>query len=446
MPYAQISLSALTAALLQRLQDVAGVFTTAAEAKIYITEALRVLNAQTAIWNADYQFDFHPGDRWKSLNVSGSPRQRTVTDAAIETQMEYMLMEPPTGQMWTGTGQFNITALSNALLYRRDELLLLSAANMVNLTTLTSPTVGVRTLLPDSTLGLRRVRWVPTTGTPYALDREDRISVNAYGDLLTVAPPESYLLTSNPPLSFDISSIPDVPGAWDLLTYNSGYGFTPPTPSPLNLPDDWSWVAMYGALADCLSNSPEAVDPARAKYCLDRHQRGMKAMMSLPWLLSATVASSPVDTPSFREMDAYAQNWEQEWPAIDPQIVVGGMDFVALAPFNPPTVSPAVPVNVSSILTLVGNAPIPSAPNAAIQLSPDGIEAVLNYSQHIAMFKSAGADFAATIPLYEQFESYCRSINSNYAALGVYRPEMILEGFRGEQIDPRFSPEADDGK
>lgn len=415
-------------------------FTTATEAGIYLTEALQVLNANTSIWNAQYVLDWVPGSGWQSLNQAGSSRVRTVTDTDIYTQMQYMLMEPPTGSTWTGTSQFNLTNLSQALQYRRDELLLASGANMVQITGLNSPVAGTSTSLPDTVLNLRRVRWVPSapnTQTPYTLWREDIRSANAYGDTLSIqtGTPESWLITADAPLTFDVSVTPNTPGMWDLLAMESGVALIPPTPNILGLPNDWCWVAKYGALADCLANSPEASDPLRAKYCLDRYQRGMKAMLNLPWIIQASVANLPVDIISYMEMDAYSQSWEVNGNQNDPNIVVGGMDFVAIAPF----VSNASPT-VSSVLTIVGNAPIPILPTDNIQLSRDGVEAVLCYAQHIAMFKCGGADFQATLPLYKQFEDHCAVQNKRYAALGIFRPDMLMQGNEGDMIDPVFGP------
>lgn len=440
MAYSYITFAQLQASLLQRLQDVGGVFTTTAEAGLYLTEALQVLNANTSIWNAQYVLDWAPGSGWQSLNQAGSPRVRTVTDTDIYTQMQYMLMEPATGSTWTGTSQFNITNLSQALQYRRDELLLASGANMVQITDLNSPVAGTSTSLPDTVLNLRRVRWVPSapnTQTPYTLWREDIRSANAYGDTLSIqtGTPESWLITADAPLTFDVSITPNTPGMWDLLAMESGIPLSPPTSNILGLPNDWCWVAKYGALADCLANSPEAFDPLRAKYCLDRYQRGMKAMLNLSWIIQASVANLPIDIISYVEMDAYSQSWEINGNQNDPNIVVGGMDFVAIAPF----VSNSNPT-VSSVLTVVGNAPIPTLGTDPIQLSRDGVEAVLGYAQHIASFKMGGADFQATLPLYKQFEDYCAVQNKRYAALGIFRPDMLMQGNEGDVIDPVFGP------
>ena len=441
--YTYLTFAQLQSALLQRLQDINGVFTTATEAGLWITEALQVLNAQTNIWNAQFVLNFTPGSGWQSLNQAGSPRVRTVTDTQIYTQMQYMLMESPTGGTWTGTNQFNITNLSQALQYRRDELLLASGANMVQITDIPSPVAGVSTSLPDTVLNLRRVRWIPSAlvnpQTPYTLWREDIQSANAYGDTLSIqtGTPESWLITSDAPLEFEVSVTPNTPGMWDLIAMESGASLVPPTATVLGLPNDWCWVAKYGALADCLSNSPEASDPFRAKYCLDRYQKGMKAMLNLPWLIQASVANLPVDTISYVEMDAYSQSWEINGNPNDPNIVVGGMDFIAIAPFVA-TQNPTV----SSVITVVGNAPIPSLPTDQIQLSRDGVEAVLCYAQHIASFKMGGADFQATMPLFLQFENYCKVQNKRYAALGIFRDDMLMQGNRDSEIDPVFGPPA----
>jgi hypothetical protein len=107
------------------------------------------------------------------------------------------------------------------------------------------------------------------------------------------------------------------------------------------------------------------------------------------------------------------------------------MDFIALAPF-------AISAIVSSVLTVVGNAPVDQS--QPVQLSRDAVEAILAYAQHLASFKMAGSDFMATMPLYEQFEKYCATQNHRYVALGVFRPDTLQEGNRADDLDPRFGP------
>jgi hypothetical protein len=446
LPYAYLNLGQLRAALMRRLQDTANVNIPVAEANLYIIEALRVLNAQTqAPGIIDFTFDFNPGDTWNTLNFAGSPRQRTVTDTDIYSQVEAMLMEPMSGGTWTGTNQFNITQLANSLQYRRDELLLASAANTVNLLQ-SSPLLSTTTILPDSTLDLQRVRWMPSDSSfvsPYALGREDVTTRDSFGVLLTIqpGPPDSWMITANSPLAFDCSCPPNQPGTWDMLVPFSGAPFAPPASTLVGIPDDWTPALVYGVLADVLANSPEGRDESRAKYCIQRYEQFKKAMIKMPWLLSAAIGSIPVDTPSFKEMDAYAQNWEQTWPAGDPQVVIGGTDLVSLAPNIPSNGS-----IVSAVLTVVGNAPIPTSDSSLIQLDRAGVDAVLNYSQHVCMFKQQGKDFFDTLPLFQQFEGYCRLKNRQYSALGIFLPDVIDQGNRGEERDPHFAKESPNGQ
>jgi hypothetical protein len=435
LSYSYITLGQLRAELLNRLQDSGAVFTTAAEANLYIRESLRALSAKTFLFPTDYMLDFNPGDKWKSLTVAGSPRQRTVTDVDLYTQIQAMLVEPMSGGTWTGTNQFNIAMLQTALQSRRDELLLQCAGNVVNLLQ-PSPVGSMRSSLPDTALSLHRVRWIPSNtsfGSPYALGREDVGTANAFYPSrgTELGEPDSWLITANSPLAFDCSCPPNQPGTWDMLVSEAGATLAPPAATVLGLPDDWCWVAMYGALADVLSSAPEGRDMQRANYCLQVYEHGKKAMQMLPWMLEARVASIAVDTPGVTEMDSQQQNWEQTQNATDPTIVVGGMDLVALAPF----VTSGI---VSSVLTLVGNAPVPVNDTDEIQLSRDGVDAILARAQHVATFKTGGKDFTLTMPLLEQFELYCRTKNAQYAALGIFRPDLLTAGDKDEVMDRRF--------
>ena len=102
---------------------------------------------------------------------------------------------------------------------------------------------------------------------------------------------------------------------------------------------------------------------------------------------------------------------------------------------------------VSTVLTVVESAPVPSVDGDQIQLSRDGVDAVLAYAQHAASFKMGGSNFALTMPLYEQFEAYCRTKNSQYAALGISRIQMLMEGNRNSYDDPEFEgKEAQSGR
>src|ERR1700679_4300093 len=138
-----------------------------------------------------------------------------------------MLMEPMSGGVWTGTKQYNIGILSAALQYRRDELLLQSASNPVNIFT-EAPLLSTRTVLPDSTLDLFRVRYIAQDSSmPYVLGREDVGSINAFDPQGSIqpGPPASWRITSSPPLTFDLNNPPNQPAVFDMLASYSGAPF-----------------------------------------------------------------------------------------------------------------------------------------------------------------------------------------------------------------------------
>src|SRR5271157_747407 len=89
-------------------------FWTDTELQIYISQALRMQNSLCWVWRTDFQYN-DPSNLWNSLGtLAGSPRLRTITDVDCYTEMEYMLLELPSGGTWTGTNQFSISVMSQA--------------------------------------------------------------------------------------------------------------------------------------------------------------------------------------------------------------------------------------------------------------------------------------------------------------------------------------------
>ena len=84
------------------------------------------------MWRADFQYN-DPVNIWNSLgSLPGSPRLRTITDQQVYTELEYMLLEPSNNtSTWTGTSQFNISVMSQALQRRRDEVIQLTNCNQI---------------------------------------------------------------------------------------------------------------------------------------------------------------------------------------------------------------------------------------------------------------------------------------------------------------------------
>jgi hypothetical protein len=405
-----------------------------AELGLYITEGLRTWSALTEPWNADYVFTPTSARVWYDVSAdSTSPRFRTVTDANIYTLMEYHLLEPPTGATWSGTSQFSISDLSGALQRRRDEIIQMTGCNLAALPPIASTPNTRRTAFPDTVLEPRRARFVPDSGSgnPITLNREDNLAWDGFAPthVQVSGTPGNWGVIAGPPLSMDVDIAPNVAGYFDVLALQSGLSFNPPAATLLGIPDDWSWVAKWGALADLLGRDSEATDRPRADYCLGRYMDGLKIMQASNWLLLATINGVPCDTPSVREMDGFSPEWQNN-PGAFPSLVTAGLDLIAPCP-----VTGAAPTSVSCVLN--GNAPVPLLNGDFVQCSRDVFDVILDYAQVLASFKMGGAEFLSTKDLEKNFAMAALAANKRLVNMGIYADLLHSEGKRQTKVQPK---------
>ena len=121
-------LSVALASLSQRLYDPTNQFWTQAELILYWQEAMREFNALTGYWRGDFTFPAVAGTTWYDItNPTVAPntlRPLTLTTTSLYTIIEYHLLEPPTGAgTWTGSAQFALSDIQNAVAQRVTERL-----------------------------------------------------------------------------------------------------------------------------------------------------------------------------------------------------------------------------------------------------------------------------------------------------------------------------------
>ena len=457
-PYAYQTRLQVQQALSLRLNDTANVFWTAAEVLAYIYEALRVWNCLTQAWIEDWTATYtqpNPATlpAWQSTGNSinslvggnsSSPRYQTLNDSYVYTVAQYHLLEPPTGNgTWTGTNQFSLSDFTQALQRRRDAILQIAGCNVGPFSNSFSVTPGTnRVQLPDaaaqSLLDLRRIRFLPVQGSPSTLWRDDSLAMEYFenGYEQNIGTPLAWDVIGSPPLAITLDASPNVPNTLDILAMISGGIVSPPTSSPLLMPDDWYWGLKFGMMADLLSKGEESTDLERAKYCEERYQEFLKLAVSMPWMTQARIDNVPVDTPSVEEMDASESGYEwQSNPNAPTMIVRGGVDLFA--------VSPAIPAGstVAVTLSLVANAPVPATDGAYVQVSRDVLDAILDEAQHLAMFKCGGAEFAQSIPLHQNFIRAAVATNDRLRESGIFATTLRPPVSRQEQSQPRFAEE-----
>src|SRR5271157_5528479 len=103
----QVSIGEAISEVSIRLGDPNMTFFQHDEIYLYLLEGLRVFNALTGFWKEEFAFTVTPPftGNWFAANGAGSPRQQTLTDTDVYNLIEYHLIEPVTGENWTGTNQ-----------------------------------------------------------------------------------------------------------------------------------------------------------------------------------------------------------------------------------------------------------------------------------------------------------------------------------------------------
>jgi hypothetical protein len=437
--YQYITLTQAIQQLANRLYDSSMQFWTAAEMQSLLFESLRTWNALTSYWKGDFLFNSQSGVTWYDLtdtvNLPNTLRPLTVTDALLYPDIQYALLEPAVGvNPWAGVStQFSANDLLNAVQRRRDEILSVTGA----FTTRTLiPAVNGRIALADVTIDVRRIAYLPAIGSPSTMWPSDTWDEQSFAPGYLQNPPGTpltYLLSTQPPITFDTDRAPGSAGQYELLTVNAGPALSATVPTTLIVPDDWTHLIKWGALADLLSRDANAADPMRAQYCEQRYRMGLKLLSSASALLAMRQGNVPVQIDSLRNADFFNPTWEGTAPGTPVFLYHSGLNLMALTP--PPNSG-----SFSLTATVVENAPMPANLADNVQVAREDLDAIIDYAEHIALFKSGGEEFTETLPLFKRFMSQAQLYNAKLSEMGEFTSVLYGLSQRQEQTAPRMVP------
>lgn len=443
--YTYITQGQFLTQLANRLYDSSEQFWSHAEKTLLLEEALRTWNALTGFWRGDFTGPTQNGVTFYDLTsvatFANTLRPLTLHDTDIYLPIQSHLLEPAVGvNPWTGVStQFSADDLINAVQRRRDELLSISGC------TYTRRTVGAvsgRIALPDSVIDIRRVAYLPSSpGSPSVLFQDDTWGMQSYNRGFTTKPagtPIAWMQSTEPPIAFDVDRPPGFAGNYEVLTIEAGPQLQATTPQLLSLPDDWAWVIKWGALADLLSREANAKDPGRAAYCEQRYQMGLALLTDAPATLAARIGNVPLNIDAVKNADHFRTSWQALIPSQPDTLLVAGLNLIAFAP--KPNAGP-----YSITFTVVENAPMPASDSDNVQIAREDLDALLDYCVHLAMFKSGGAEFAATMPLFERFLKQAGFYNSKLAEWGEFSKILNEVSSLEEDYNPRTAPQAAGG-
>ena len=387
-----------------RLGDTSFVHWTIAEVQRYLLEALRTWNALTQTYRDQAPFSAASPTTFFDLpTVLPTLRGSILKDQDLVLDLEYALLEPPSATTWTGTAQFTLAQLTQAIQRRRDQFLLETGSVLSRETTAITSVVSGRLTMPKDIIELRRAAWITGGGVVVPLKREDEWALAKYrlGWQVATDPantwPIVYSTAVEKPFVVQLAPPPNANGTLETIAVVVGAILNPATGVLLGISDDWAWAVKWGALGDLLSMPGPNMDPTRAAYCEARWQQAVRMCAKASVVLNSWIGGVQVRTASVVDADAYQRSWETT-PGVPTQVLTMGQNLVALAP--PPNVSG--PYSVT--LDVVRLAPMPVlVTDYFFEGGVSALEAIYNYAVHLAQFKEGPGQLQGSMDLMNQF-------------------------------------------
>jgi hypothetical protein len=330
------------------------------------------------------------------------PLSQDTTDRDLINSTNLALMEPmlvswPGG--WTGTEQFDLNLVSDAIQFAINSLQLSSGLITTTQVVSPPPAPSAQFDLPTDCINLRSLYWITPEGQEYPLTRQDQY---LSGMLPKSGLPSAYSVVSVAPRRVQLTIIPTDTGTIRVI-YAPGNLVLQPTlaATVLNIPTNFSWAVKWYALFTLLNAEGESRDKFRADYCMMRLKDSQVVAKVFPSILRAYVneVEVPVITPW--DKNAISPNWrnQQEQPN---QVILHSANLISLSPVPKATVSnPEGQYSIS--FDCSANAPIPENEAAYLDLSSELVQPLLDYAHHLACFKLGGTEFADTIESYKRF-------------------------------------------
>lgn len=409
MPYTWITFAQAKTALKNRLGDSTGIYWLDDEVGRYLKESLRTLNSIGQLHRARCTFNTITNQTYYDLTSTADCGALTtnppalvgynVQDRELINDIQYHLIEPITTNWALSTpamtDQFTMDDIVRAIERCRNQFMLLVASHLTHSQVLYGPPAGSgRVSLSDSIIYVRRVSWLNIDGDYTPLWRDDEETANFLLPNWAANPsiPEAYSAFLTPPVSIQIIPPSNDVGTIDLITVNNPSNLDQTVGTLLFIPDDFSWVTKWGALAALLSKDTQAYDPIRAKYCQTRYEEGIRFALTLSLIQQAYLDGIAVAPQSFDDIDGMLPSWQNQATGTPTELLSAGRNLIALTP-TPDSNQHSVQLDV------VRNIPIPLVDGDFLQIGKEFFEAVLDYSVHLAMFKDEGDEFFATVPL-----------------------------------------------
>lgn len=392
-------MATLTAEISSALNDPGNVYWATAEIHQTIREGLLYWGALTSYWRARgaFQTVASPVTPFYDLSVQlPTLRARTYTFDDLTQEIQYHLLEPANGVAGTGmTDQFAIGQITASLKRKANEF---DIDAPVTLTRNTFPILlapGGRVTLDQSISLIKRAAWMTqATSVTTPLRRTDPYQAQSFEPLWNLNPgtPYGYSSSETQPIELQLVPPPLSTGALDLI-YSETQDLTVAAGTVFPIPNEFVHAVKWAAVYEALATSGQGYDPIRARYCLERYDQYVKVSDLQRSILRVQVNDKPIPIDTLWNMDAARPFWQNRIGT--PTMCACVPDMIAFSD---------VPSSVLGIsCDVVRSAPLPVADGDFIQLGREEMPYLFDFCRHVLSFKLGGAEFTATIPLYDNF-------------------------------------------
>jgi len=410
------------AAVAARLQDSTMKFWIDAELGSYVREALQFWNL-AALYNRDkVSLTTVVGQKFYDLStavngVGDAMLARDTKDRAVVNALQYNLRENvndfAVSSVWAGTSMFTMADLQGAIQRRLNQLLSETSVIVTESQQVVAAGNG-RVDLSQLILDIVRPAWIvlDNAGNESAISRLNIIDESTAGKqsrnwAISPATPQSFsiIVTSN--LQLQLVPPPVDNGKLHLLTVNDNADLDVTTGIAINLSNDLVPILRYGALADLLSRDGESQDQGRAEYCEKRWQEGVEMAKLYASAMAGMINGVPCQLCSIEDFDGQSFRW---------QSTVGRPTVLAMAGLNLLATNKVPDAQYGITLDVVRNAILPTADGDFVQIGKEYLDALYDYTVHLALFKKGTAEVQSSTPLYERFMRIAADYNSKLKA------------------------------
>lgn len=400
MAYTQVTLDQLAIQIGTLLDDANESYWTRAEKYFAIYEALYVWGALTSYWRASGTFSLASNTPYYDLSVQlPTLRTRTWTLGQMVTDIQYMLLENPSGIAGTGmSGQISVTSILNAIVRARNRFVL--DARIPLQVDSTNPSVpgGGLAAIPQDAVFVHRAMWQDGPSGVYTnLWRQDAWVMDGSNPVWTASTgaPIAYSESVVAPLALQLYPPPTNSGVLEIIDVQSLAIDTTNASALFNLPDEWVHAVLYATLSDLFNVESQLYDPLRYQYAEMRYKQAASAVQEIRTILRLQVSGLPLRIDAFASLDAASPYWRNQAGA--PYLAGVMHDFLAFAP---------VPNSVlSCAANVVQAAPIPASGATNMPMGYEDLDNIVQYATHKLTFKCGGNEFKSTFAVYDQFMS-----------------------------------------